>query len=147
MVHHAGVVEALGMGRLKLTLGNGLNTRPNDLGHVGSGVYPQGNHAGYQDSQALPGKCQSVIQETQLKQQRRILNQFHIDTGDAPQNFIAAGCHQAKDNSQCKRQNQGKKGGLHRIEQSQQKCAAVGPHLGPRFGAEQSRHTPHLLQK
>ena len=55
------------------------------------------------DSDAVTGKCQCIVEETQLKQNRCILHDLHIDSADDLQYLFSAGSHQAKDHTQCQR--------------------------------------------
>ena len=93
----------LGHSRLELSLRDGLDARAHHLGHIGSGVYAQCNDTCRQDSDTVTGKSQRIVEETQLKQNRCILHDLHIDSADDLQYLFSAGSHQAKDHTQGQR--------------------------------------------
>ena len=66
----------------------------------------------------MTGKCQCIIEETQLEQDRCILHDLYIDSADDLQYLFPAGRHQAEDHTQHQCQQNGENCCLHSIQKS-----------------------------
>jgi len=102
-----------------------------DLAHVSAGVNAQCNDAGADDAEAHACKCQRIIQEAQLQQQRGVLDELDVNAGDDAQQLTAAGGHQAQRSADHEGQRQCADGGLQRVAQTQQKTLTMRPDSGP----------------
>ena len=131
VAHPLQIVEALSLCGLELALRHRLDGSADDLAHVSAGVNAQCNDAGADDAEAHACKCQRIIQEAQLQQQRGVLDELDVNAGDDAQQLTAAGGHQAQRSADDEGQRQCADGGLQRVAQTQQKTLTMRPDGGP----------------
>ena len=131
VAHPLQIVEALSLCGLELALRHRLDGGADDLAHVSAGVNAQCNDAGADDAEAHACKCQRIIQEAQLQQQRGVLDELDVNAGDDAQQLTAAGGHQAQRSADDEGQRQCADGGLQRVAQTQQKTLTMRPDGGP----------------
>jgi hypothetical protein len=102
--------------RLDLAPGNGLNARPEDLGHVRAVVEAQRDDAGGDGVQDESGLWQRVEDEVDLDEERRPAHQGDVERGDRIEDGVRA---QAPDGAQ-----QGKPNRQHHGDQRHEDCDA-----------------------
>ena len=131
IIHPFHIAKALGLGRLGLTLWDGLDASPDHLGHIRAVVDAEGDGAGGEDTDAVTGKGQSIIQKAELQQHRGVLDELHINTANHSQRLFPAGRHQAEQDTQGQCQKETEKRGLNGGPKTQKKALPIEPDLFP----------------